>query len=213
MAVNRKIALFDEIYTNPPNSLDRRYLSSKWTDNSRVEDFGAKLRRLRLARGVKTQIALARQALEDVVGAPDIESLSNHISRVERGEETNPSLEFIERAARGLKLTIAEFFAGLEGGAPATSEERGRGGGSALTDALLAIIDQRIAVKAGATPPEVTAGETFELRIPLTAPLTPEQDSEVRSLVHRFATGQVDAPGESDAPHHQDPAERPRKQG
>lgn len=82
--------------------------------NSVVEDLGSGLKRLREARGL-TQREVATRGLSDLTDPPDIESVSNYMSRVELGKERNPSLEFLERMAKGLDLTLSDFFLRIEG--------------------------------------------------------------------------------------------------
>lgn len=94
-----------------------RYGTETYQDSSAynraVDDFGERLRRVREACGA-TQIGVARNAFKDEHGQPAPESFSNHLSRVERGEEPNPSLLFLERTAKGLGLSLAVFFAQIE---------------------------------------------------------------------------------------------------
>lgn len=92
-----------------------------------VDDFGASLKRLRESYQL-TQAEMARRAVRGEDDGPTPQSLSNHISRVERGEEPNPSLEFLERAARGMGLTLADFFGQLDAlrsGAPVPFNREG----------------------------------------------------------------------------------------
>jgi transcriptional regulator with XRE-family HTH domain len=87
--------------------------------NPGVDDFGTRLRTVREHRGL-SQADVARKGIDGESDPPTPESFSNHLSRVERGQETNPSLEFMERAAKGLGLTLSQFFAQIEGSTTGT---------------------------------------------------------------------------------------------
>lgn len=85
--------------------------------NPGVDDFGSRLKAIREGLDL-SQREIGRRAVQNDDAAPTAESFSNHWSRVERGEEQNPSMEFLERAARGLGVPMSEFFRRLEGVGP-----------------------------------------------------------------------------------------------
>lgn len=90
-------------------------------DNQPVVGLGDGIRRVRESLNL-TLVAVAERALKDVESAPTVESFSNYLSKVELGTVTNPSLEFLERVAKGLGLTLSDLFARVEGKQLATAE-------------------------------------------------------------------------------------------
>lgn len=82
--------------------------------NPGVDDFGRRLREVRETRGLN-QTEVARRAVAGEADGPNPKSFSNYLSKVENERETNPSLDFLEKAARGMGLTLSEFFAQIEG--------------------------------------------------------------------------------------------------
>jgi transcriptional regulator with XRE-family HTH domain len=75
-----------------------------------VIDFGRRVRAVREARDLQ-QMEVARAVAKTESQA---KSFSNYLSRIERGDEDNPSLDKIEQIAKGLGLSIFAFFRQLE---------------------------------------------------------------------------------------------------
>lgn len=81
-----------------------------------VDDFGERLKQVRV-RMKLDQIEVARVATErDEL--PNPTSFANQISRWENGRELNPSLEALEKLARGLGITLSNFFTRIETQSP-----------------------------------------------------------------------------------------------
>lgn len=76
----------------------------------RVRDFGRRVRAVREA-GELQQMQIARAVTTTERAA---KSFSNYLSRIERGDEENPSLDKIESIARGMGLTLSAFFLAIE---------------------------------------------------------------------------------------------------
>ncbi len=75
-----------------------------------VKAFGAAVRAVRESRDLQQmQVARAVTATER-----EAKSLGNYLSRIERGDERNPSLEMLEQIAKGLGLTLSGFFLQIE---------------------------------------------------------------------------------------------------
>ncbi len=77
-----------------------------------MDDFGQRLRRVREEMKL-SQVGVARVATADDE-ASNPESFANQMSRWENGRELNPSLDALEKIARGLGITLSEFFSRIE---------------------------------------------------------------------------------------------------
>jgi transcriptional regulator with XRE-family HTH domain len=75
-----------------------------------VQDFGKRVRAVREAHELQ-QMTIARKVTDSDKAA---KSFSNYLSRIERGDETNPSLLLLEQIATGMGLTLSTFFAQIE---------------------------------------------------------------------------------------------------
>lgn len=163
-----------------------------------MDGFGTKLRRLRESLDV-TQSQMARRAVEGAVGGPTAQSISNHISRVERGEETNPSMEFIERAARGLGLSLAEFFTRLDNQSPTPPPQPSSGDwdGAPKDGDFIArfvgAIDRLIAAR-GIPRNESDAGQALSRVIELPPEFPLEKKPAVVAFVKSLSQGAVEVP-------------------
>lgn len=76
----------------------------------RVDDLGQRLRAVREAHDLQ-QMEIARKVVTSPRAA---KSFSNYLSRIERGDETNPSLNVLEQIAMGMGLSLSAFFTQLE---------------------------------------------------------------------------------------------------
>lgn len=81
--------------------------------NRRVSELGDGIKRLRDATDL-AQRDIARAALGDDIDESTIRDFANHISRIETGRETNPSLDTLTRIAKGFRLTVSELFTEIE---------------------------------------------------------------------------------------------------
>ncbi len=75
----------------------------------RVKHFGICLNAVREDRDL-TQVQVAKAGATTMTA----QSLSNYISRIERGDEVNPSFSLLEQIAKGLGLTLSAFFLQIE---------------------------------------------------------------------------------------------------
>lgn len=82
--------------------------------NPRVMTLAAAVKTL---RGDRKAIQIARQALGPEAALPQLRSWANYLGRIERGEVglQNPSLEVLDKLAKGLGVRLSEFFKLLEG--------------------------------------------------------------------------------------------------
>lgn len=145
---------------------------------------------------------MARRAVEGAGSGPTAQSFGNHISRVERGEETNPSLEFIERAARGLGLHVSELFARLDDPPPSTPTpeptQGGDGDGSPREGDFIArfvgAIDRLIAARGipHNAVPGIGQAPARTIALPATFPL--EKTPAVIAFVESLSQGDVEVP-------------------
>jgi transcriptional regulator with XRE-family HTH domain len=88
----------------------------------RVEDFGERLKRLREHSKLKQgDLARSKDPIER-------RNFGRYVSKLETGEEENPSLLILERLAQGFRMTLSDFFGHLEKNTYAmTSPDRQKG--------------------------------------------------------------------------------------
>ena len=77
-----------------------------------MDRFGRRLRALREHLELQ-QTAIARRVRTTEV---EVKSFANYLSRLEQGEQDNPSLDMLEQIAKGMGLTLVDFFVQLERG-------------------------------------------------------------------------------------------------
>lgn len=75
-----------------------------------VDNFGERLRRVREALDLN-QVSIGRRVRRTKAEAAQF---GKYLSRLETGIEANPSLELLEDIAKGMGLTLSQFFAQLE---------------------------------------------------------------------------------------------------
>lgn len=78
-----------------------------------MQNFGVKLGALIDARELEHR-AIARTALGARSTPESRQAFANYISRMRAGRVPNPGLIQLERLAKGMHLTLAEFFRALE---------------------------------------------------------------------------------------------------
>lgn len=71
-----------------------------------MDDFGDRFRQVRESLNL-TQIRVARQAFDP--DEPEGKEFNNTISKLEKGRLTNPTLDTLERLARGCGLTLPDL--------------------------------------------------------------------------------------------------------
>lgn len=81
--------------------------------NPRVEDFGGRLGWVIDARKLD-HVEIARVALGVTASPKALQAFANYISRLRTSKVPNPGLMVLERLAKGMRLTLSEFFLQIE---------------------------------------------------------------------------------------------------
>lgn len=129
--------------------------------NSSMDDIGGRVKRLRQQVGI-TGVQMAKYALGDDAPDGELRGYADRLSKLERGDtgHTNPSLDRLELLAAGMRLSLPDFFTGLEGLGPAQSRRQ--------TDSDLP--DPAVARRTTRSPEEYTKRGRQDRTVPLDAP-------------------------------------------
>lgn len=86
---------------------------TNYVDNSRVQDFGRRLKHVRESLRIKPK-DMAKRALGPGSSEKRRRDFANYVSSFESNGDGNPTLELLSSYAKGLNISLAEFIARLE---------------------------------------------------------------------------------------------------
>lgn len=168
----------------------------------------ASLTEIRLA--VRTARREREWSLDTLSEKAHVDRAALHkIENVRKYAGYEPGIETIRKIVEALGLTLAGFFARVEG-ADAPSSSNG-GHGELVASAIDRAIDRVLATKAVTTPDAPAEDGSWTLTLP--GPLTDPQRERVMEVALTFARARIPAPDASATPQAPDATEPRRKQG